>query len=338
METKEIMRALCTATGVAGAERGAAAAALQYLEPLGPCEISPVGSLICRVRSAREGAAHILLDAHLDEIGLVVTNILDDGFLKVAACGGVDRRLLAASRVIIHAKTPVTGVVCSVPPHLKDGDTKKAGKIDTFTIDVGMTSEAAREVIFPGDRVTADTPFYEMMGDRVSCKSLDNRAGCAAVIRAAQLLHEEGPDCGLSVALSSMEEVGGQGAVTAAYALEPTHAIVVDVSFARCDGGPKNVTAELGSGALVGIAPVLSREMSDALLAAARKHAIPFEPEVMGGRTGTNADGIAVSRRGVRTGLLSIPQRNMHTPAEICSAGDVEHVAQLIAAYVRDNF
>lgn len=338
MDSRKLLETLCAAHGVSGCEADAVAAARGVLEPLGACTVTPLGSLLCTIREPQPGKPHIMLDAHIDQIGMVVTGILEDGFVKVASCGGVDRRLLPASTVTIHGRQPVKGIVCSIPPHLQDSDSKKVDKIEGFSIDIGMSRQEAARQIRPGDRVTFDAPLRALLGGRVSCKSLDNRAGCAAVIRAGELLADSGTPCGVTVALTTMEEVGAQGAATAAYTVAPTHAVVVDVSFGHCPGVPKYRTAELGSGAMIGFAPILNSEMSEGLAQCAESYKIPYTREVMGGGTGTNADNIAVSRGGVRTALLSVPQRNMHTPVEIVSVSDIESVAQLIAAYIGGNF
>ena len=135
--------------------------------------------------------------------------------------------------------------------------------------------------------------------------------------------------------MSSREETGEQGAETAAYSCDPTEAIVVDVSFAVQPGVPESKSGKLAGGPMLGMAPSLSREMGNVLEALAKENGIPFQYEVMGGEAGTNADAIGVSRAGVRCAMLSIPQRNMHTPAEIVDLQDLEHTAQMIAAYVR---
>ncbi|MCI8624170.1 MAG: M42 family metallopeptidase [Provencibacterium sp.] len=334
MDVKETLRRLCEAAGVAGEETGARAEARRLLEPFGPCEETPLGSLLCTVRTGSRGAPRIMLDAHLDEIGLIVTAIDGDGFIQVSNCGGIDRRLLPASAVTIHGREPVAAVVCTLPDGLAEDAGKKPGKIESYTLDAGLCAERARALIAPGDRVSADVPFRTLGGNWVCGKALDNRAGCAAILRAAQLLHENGPDCTIVAALTSMEEVGGMGAQTAAYQIAPTHAFVVDVSFGHCEGVPRYKTAALGSGPMIGMAPSLSLRMARELADCAGKNGIPFTFEVMGGRTGTNADSIAATRGGVRTALLSIPERNMHTPVEVAAAADVEAVARLIAAYI----
>jgi endoglucanase len=135
-----------------------------------------------------------------------------------------------------------------------------------------------------------------------------------------------------------MEEVGGQGAKTAAYQVSPTHAIAVDVSFAHTPDAKKEKCGELKKGPMIGYAPILSRAMTEGMIAAAKANDIPFQNEVMGGRTGTNADSIATSRGGVACSLLSIPQKYMHTPIETVAVEDVENTGRLIAAYLIANW
>lgn len=338
MNTTELLLSLCAANGVSGKENDAAEAARALLAPLGPCETTALGSLVCRIRPAAPDKPHLLLTAHLDEIGLIVTYIDDEGFLRVSNCGGIDRSMLLASQVLIHTAGGILeGVVCTIPPHLNP-DESRIPKLEEIYIDVGLSAEAARASIALGDRVTFRAEQAVLPNGRICAKSLDDRAGCAAVILAAQKLAEEPLSCGLSVALATMEEVGGQGAATAANLLAPTHAVAVDVSFGYAPNTPRHKCGELGKGPMIGISPILDNGMAAALKDAAKKADIPVQLEVMGGRTGTDADGIAVSGAGVRCALLSVPLRYMHTPIEMIEAADAEATAELIAAYVRAEF
>lgn len=333
MECKELLRALCAAPGVSGRETAAALAARELLAPLGQLWETPLGSLCCRLPG--EGPT-VMLTAHLDQIGLVVSGVTDQGFLRVASCGGVDRRLLPGTFVTVHGEAGMfPASVCSVPPHLKTGDDTPP-KIEDLLVDTGLGSCAAKS-IRPGDVVTFAGPFTELDGDRVSGPGLDDRAGCAAVIRAGELLGERG--CGASVVLvlASMEEVGSQGAATAAYALDPAAAIAVDVSYGQGPGVEPHRAGQLGGGPMLGWAPILHRGMTRRLSDLARREGIPLQDEVMGGATGTDADGIAKARAGVPTALLSIPLRNMHTPVELVSCADVELTARLLALAVEEG-
>ena len=337
---ERLIEKLCAAHGTPGCEVDAVNTAGEIIEEMGgKYEITPLGSIIWNLNPPKEGKAHILLDAHLDEVGMTVINILEGGFIKVAACGGVDRRLLSAEEVTIHTESgEMFGVVASVPPHLQEGDNSKVGKIEEFLIDTGLSDEKAKEKISLGDRVTLKKKFRRLLKGQLSGNALDDRCGCASILRAAQLLSENTPDVGITVMLSSMEESGGEGALTGAFKVQPTHAIAVDVSFAKFKGAPDHITAELGSGPMIGISPILSREVSKQLCKCADAHDIKYTREVMGGKTSTNADDITSVGCGVKTALISIPQKNMHSPIEIISAEDAEMTAQLIDHFIRDNF
>ena len=333
-----MLRDLCGATGVSGREDPVWETARALLEGCGPCEQTPLGSLVCRVCPAEPGQPHVMLNAHMDSIGLVVSYIDENGFLRMGNCGGVDRSTLLAAQVRVHTRTgALPGVVCTLPPHLETDDSQLP-KLDQLAIDVGLDGEQAKARIQPGDRISFCSFPNRMAGDGFSAGSLDDRAGCAAVILAARQLAGRRLRCGLSVALSSLEETGGQGAATAANLLAPTHALVVDVSFAQTPDTPRPKCGLLGKGPMIGIAPILDEGISAQLEQSAKSHDIPYQIEVMNGDTGTDADGIAISGAGVRCCTVSIPLRYMHSPVELVRLSDVEQTAQLVAAWVTDQF
>ena len=332
---KELLFGLCACPGTPGAEDSAAEFAVRALGPGCKPSIDPMGNVTAFFGNPN-AERRILLDAHLDQIGLIVTGIDEQGFLHVAPCGGVDRRVLPGSPMTVLGKEKLTGVVCCLPPHLVEGGEEKVQPVDQMAVDIGLCKEEAEKLVSPGDRIVFCGEQKTLLGSRVTSPGLDDRAGCAVLLRAAELLQTEKLDnCSVTILLSSREETGAQGAKTAAYSSEPTEAVVVDVSFAAQPGVPESKSGKLAGGPMLGIAPSLNREMGNVLEALARENGIPFQYEVMGGEAGTNADVIGVSRAGVRCAMLSIPQRNMHTPAEIVDLQDLEHTAQLIAAYVR---
>lgn len=339
MQTIQILKQLCQSFGVAGQEQEAVACAGQLCQQLGELSSTPHGSLICRIHPPREGGVHLMLNAHIDEIGLLVTHIEDSGFLRVDRCGGVDRRLLAASPVVVHTpQGELPGVIAVPAEHLEEG-TPKNLTLRQVCVDVGLTGEEARARIPLGSRISFAGPFTQLQNGLVSGKALDDRCGCAAIVLAGEQLRRQGADFGLSLMFSTQEETSALGSATAAWALRPTHSIVVDVTFADAPGLGEFHCGKLGSGPMVGMSALLSREMAKGLLQTAQQQEIPCQVEVMGGgHTGTDADSIAPSREGVCTCCLSIPQRNMHTPVEIVSAADVENTAKLIAEYAIREF
>ena len=277
----------------------------------------------------------LLFDAHIDEVGFAVTFVSEDGFVKVAPAGGIDSRILAAQPVKIIGRETVTGVFCSTPPHLSKGnDTVHA--VDEMYIDTGIRNNA-REVIPLGSRVFFASKPQKLLGSRISGKSLDNRAGVAALIEAAKIIKENGiPSKTVCFLLSDAEELGLRGARTAAFDISPCAAVTVDVSFGDGPYVSKEKTAPLGSGTMIGLSPSLDKNISDRLTALAKEHKIKHTFEVMGGTTSTNADVISLTKGGVPTGLLSIPLRGMHTPFEVVDVEDVRQTAELLALFAAE--
>ena len=274
----------------------------------------------------------LMLAAHIDEIGFIVTDIDDKGFLTVGKCGGFDLRTLPAKCVTIHGKEKITGVFCSTPPHLAEGE-QSFDDITKFKIDT-LLGEKAKEVISLGDFVTFKNEPYSLQGDIVGGKSFDDRAGVASLLLLAEKLKGEKLPISVVIALTDMEELGTRGAKTACFKINPDEAIAIDVSFGNAPDVSPTECGELGKGAMVGIAPVLSKNMSNKLINVAKENGIPYQTEVMGGRTGTDADTLSITREGVPSGVVSIPLRNMHTDNEIIDIRDIESVSELLKEYI----
>ncbi len=335
MNCKQMLMELSGAVGVSGRESQVVEIAARYLKGLGEVTLSPLGDLICTVRRPSPGEKNFMLDAHVDEIGMIVTWIDNEGFLKISPVGGFDRSLLLASQVSVHtSKGDLPGVVCSVPPHLQDGKEKNP-RFDEIYVDIGLNKERAQELVSVGDVVTFVTPTREMHGGFVSGKAIDNRSSCVAVMYAAELLKDEPLSCGLSVTLTTREEIGGMGAQSAAFRVCPTHAVTVDVGFGWTPDCKKEYCGEFGKGPIVAFGAMIDGEVSKRLTEVAAEENIPFQLEALGGDTGTNADAIVASRGGVKTGIISIPQGYMHTPVEKILVQDIDNTAKLLAAYVK---
>ena len=342
MEKKELIDILFKLTrqnGVSGDEFCASKTAAAELEKYtSDVTVDDFGNVIANIGKRQEGKPHIMLDAHIDEIGFIVTYITDEGFLKISNCGGTDRRLLLAQQVevICSDGQRIYGVTTSTPPHLET-DEKKAPKLDDVFVDTGLSKEKVEKIVSLGDRVIISNEPCSLLGDRVTSKCLDDRAGVLTLIQSLDLLKNnfESLNCSLSVVLSSQEETGERGAKTAAYKVNPDMAIAVDVSFARVEGDKKYTCGEMGKGPMIGVSPSLSKSMSNKFIQIAKTEKIPHQIEVMGGTTGTNADAIGVTRGGVKTVTVSIPLKYMHTPVEVISISDIENSARLIAEFLR---
>ncbi|MCQ2479795.1 MAG: M20/M25/M40 family metallo-hydrolase [Clostridia bacterium] len=333
MNIKNTLFSLCSASSASGDEIFTAPLAMKLLSEFMPAHIDAMGNVVGENDGEGED---ILLDAHLDTIGMVVTGIEDDGFLHVDKCGGVDLRTLPAHDVAIHGKKTVYGVVTSTPPHLSK-DPKEASGFDMLMVDTGLTSGKAKEIISLGDRVTFATAYRELLEGNLSGAYFDDKAGVVAILRCLEILKENNCKEKVSVLFSAQEETGSSGAIAAGFNSDATECICVDVSFAKSKGTPESVTASLGGGTMIGIAPALNYGMANSLKSIAAQEKIPFQLEIMGGKTGTNSDYIAVSKGGKRTALLSIPLKNMHTPVEVVNVNDIESTAQLMARYIMNK-
>ncbi len=337
MIVKTLIRELCTASGAGGHVDVVSQIKGQLQGLVDEISVDKLGNVIGIRRCGKANAPLLLLEAHMDEIGFVVTHVDDGGFIHVANCGGIDRRVLAATEVLVLAEGgDLKGVFCSTPPHLSSGE-DKIQSIDEFGIDVGLSSEDVKKLVHAGTRVVF-RPVYREMGEHKVCiKALDDRAGCAAVIDALCQLKSESLSCDVVALFAVQEEVGGAGASVASFALKPSAAIATDVSFSVTPDAPAHKCGKFGEGPMLGIAPGLDDALTSTIKELARLHNITLQYEVMGGETGTDADGIAFSRDGIPTALLSIPQRYMHTPVEVVDVRDVQAIADLMVYMAKEG-
>lgn len=333
MNTEELVKTLTQPCAVSGCENNLYDVISELLSPFGKSEIDCINNISCTFGS---GDYHIMLEAHIDEIGFVVTSITDKGFIKFSPVGGIDRRLLPANEVIIWGKEAVKGIISTIPPHLKKGDKTEGNyNISEMAIDIGMSREEADKIISKGDRITFLHSYDKLLGSRVSSNCLDDRAGAAAIILAAQKV--KGLPVKVTLQFSAQEEVGTRGAVVGAYGKDIDEAIAVDVSFGYSHGCKKEDCGELGKGAMIGVSPTLDRNISDMFIKCAEANKINYQLEIMNGRTGTDADVITLTQSGIKCGLLSIPLKYMHTPVEVADLNDIESVADIIAQYISEK-
>lgn len=333
---QELLKALCEAAGVNGVSQVGALVAERLSEYVPQVHTDRLGNVWGVVPATIDEAPTLLLEAHLDEIGFVVTGVTDDGFLRVSSCGGIDERTLAAAEVVVLCEPPLPGVFCSTPPHLA-GEGNKLLITEERGIDVGLPAELVRERVPVGTRAVFAPHFDRLLGDRVCAKALDDRAGVAAIFRALELVRNSERACRVAVLFSVQEEVGTRGVAPATFAIHPDAAIATDVSFAHTPDADPAQCGILGGGVMLGISPVLDANLTNQLRRLAEKEEISLQYEVMGGSTGTDADKISVVREGVPTALLSIPLRYMHTPTEVVDLKDIEAVARLMAAQIREG-
>lgn len=336
METEQILRTLCAVGAPSGFERPAVLAAKELLEPLmDEVRIDRLGNLIGLRRCGKPGAKKLLLDAHLDEVGLVVTGH-KDGFLRFKA-NGVDCRMLPDREVLILTEPPMLGVAACLPPHvLSAEDREKAPEVKDLFIDTGLSQEEAERKIPVGTPVVYRTDFASLGERQVCTKALDDRSCFAVLLRAAELLRDQELDVDLYVLGSVCEETGGVGAQVGAQGLAPDFCVAVDVTHGRTPDSPKDEAFVMGGGPVVGIGPNMARWMTKRLLDKAAGLDMAVQKEVMEGNTGTNGWEMQVANEGIATAILSVPLKYMHTPVEVVERGDLEDCARLLAAFAVD--
>lgn len=329
MDIRKTLFALSEAVS-AGTLTEARDIAFDILSKYADCEKCDNLTVIGRMKGQSDRT--IMLDAHIDEIALVVTAVDENGFVTVAPAGGFDLRTLPAREVIIHGKEKIPAVFCSTPPHLSSGeityDNITALKLDS------MLGKKARDFITAGDLVTLCTKPAVLSGTRVTGKSFDDRAGVVCLLELAERLHGKNLKTNVVFVLSDAEELGMRGCKTAAFNVDPDEAVAIDVSFADAPDVSPDDCGKMSGGAMIGVSPTLDREISNRLNTVAFENNIPYQNEIMGGRTGTNGDVIGVTRGGVRTGVVSIPLRNMHTDCEVVDLKDIKSVCDILELYI----
>ena len=336
MDLVKTLEKLSLASGPSGAEDGVRELAAGLLEPyMDEIYVDVLGNLIGRKICSKPGAKRVLIEAHMDEVGFVVTGA-KDGFLTLGALGSPDLRHLPGAKLRLLDSPPKSGVIACLPPHvLSETDRKKPIALEDAALDLGLGAEEA-EAIPLGTPAVYDTPPISM-GDGLFCgKALDNRAGMAAIFLALSRLGEQMDPVDLTVLFSVQEELHSPGGIQPAlFALEPDYCIVLDVTFADSPDTATLSTIAMGKGTAIGIGPVLNRDLSEGLKQLAKDGQIPHQMEVAARRTDTSADYGQISRAGLPTALLSIPLKYMHSPRELVSLADIEATADLLGALLQ---
>jgi putative aminopeptidase FrvX len=300
------------------------------------------GNSMAEVNSG--GSPTIMLAGHIDEIGLIVTYIDDEGFVYVQGIGGWDPQVLVGQRLrFLGRDGDVLGVVGKKPIHLmKTEEREKAVKLTDLWVDIGAASRAEAESrLAIGDAGVIDSKMIEFPNDRIVSRSIDNRIGAFVVLEALRRYAAEPGDARVVAVATAREEISsfGGGALVCATCVNPKMAIAVDVTFAT--DHPNIEKKEIGE-AKMGGGPVLTRGsfispmVFNALRTVAERGEIPFTVHAAGRDTHTDADFIHIAREGVATALVSVPNRYMHSPNEMVSLQDLDHVATLLAATCRE--
>ena len=341
MSLPDVLRRLLTAPGPSGYEQAPAAVFREACAEFAEVTHDTVGSTVARVKGTGDGPL-LAIVGHIDEIGLIVHHIDDDGYLWFTSVGGWDPVILVGQRLEIATRNgPVTGVVGKKPIHLlNEEERRKAPELKHLHIDIGAKDgDDARSIVRVGDVAVIAGEPVELPNDRVISRSMDNRIGVYVAYEAARLVAEAGGAPGDVCAVAvTQEEITFAGARTTAFSLAPDLAIAVDVTFAT--DAPDTNEKEVGRHRF-GTGPVLQRgstldpRLFELLHEAGEAEEIPFTVTASARSTGTDADALHIARAGLPTGVVSVPLRYMHTPVEMVQLDDVQNAAKLIAAFAR---
>jgi len=291
-----------------------------------------------------KGSPKVMIAGHIDEIGYMVNHIDDNGYIFFSTIGGIDPHIMPGQRVIIHnGKGNIPGIMGRKPIHvIKPDERKNISQITSMWIDIGARDKKETlKYVCVGDSITVDEGTVDMLNDNIVARGLDDRAGAFIVSEVIRILKEDIKTFNASVCgvATVQEEVGLRGAITSSYSVNPDIGFAVDVTFATDHPEmDKKLMGEvsLGKGAVVYKGANINPKLFDLIIKTAKKKKIPYQIRGAARATGTDANVIQLSRGGVATSLISIPNRYMHTPVEMCNLKDIENVAKLIAYTIKE--
>ena len=335
MDLKTLITSLCALYSVSGAEAASTDGAARILYDLfDEHETDGVGNHVFIKRCGRKNAPKILIDAHFDEIGMMVTDITEEGFVRFTNVGGVDTRILPGAKLIIYGKKTVEGIVCTMPTKLLGNDPEALPEIGQLYIDTGWSAHELKKMISNGSPVGFMPTYTTLLGDRLAGKAFDDKACGACIAYGIGAVKAEDMAGDVYFLFSSGEETSTLGAVTAGGRIRPDYAMVIDVTHASTPETADLPLAAFGSGGVLDYAPITNRHLTNMTKQLLTEAGIPFICGATGGSTGTNANRLWMTGDGVPTVLFSLPIKNMHSSTEVLDMRDAHAVANAVSAFV----
>lgn len=331
MDIIKLLEELTQEAGISGYEADFAVSVCKRLKTYcDDVKINKTGSVIGMLKKRDEAKKTVLLEAHLDRIGLVVSECEENGFVRFKPLGGIDERTLPASEVYILGKERIYGVIGALPPHLKSVANENVGYCDMM-IDTGLSTADTKEKISVGDPILLKSELVRLNGGIVASGALDNRAGMAAIFECLDILKDRDLLYNIQVAFTSGEELGLHGARTLSGLDAPDLAVVVDVTHGKTHDFVGSEAFSLGAGAIICKGPNLHYDFTNRFVSLAEEKGILYDVEVAAGSSGTNAWALQTAGNGIPCVLVSVPLRYMHTAVETVDTADIEGVARLLA-------
>jgi len=338
LEIKRFLKDICEAPGVSGYEDHVAkivrAAFCSHVDEV---RQDRMGNVVFLKKGSgnEERRPRILLAAHMDEIGLMVTKIEEGGFLRFSTVGGIDPRTIVGQEVILYGREKLPGVIGVKPPHLTTADELGKGhKMEDLHIDLALTEERVKKLVAVGDLALIRRELIQLAGSTVAAKAMDDRAGVAVLLSCLQELERLRHAADVYAVATVQEEVGVRGAAMATYGIVPDIGIAVDVTHGEMPGVTEHETCKLGKGPGITVGPNIHPKICEEIIRVAKEYRLPYQLEAFPGPTGTDARAIQVTRGGIPTGLLSIPLRYMHTSVELLDMEDLKLTGRLLAYFI----
>lgn len=331
MDIYNLLTKLCRCEGVSGDEESFSLYVEEMLKPY--CEkvwTDKIGNVFGHIPSKNKNAEKIMIEAHLDRIGLMVKNIDKDGFLEVETVGGINKKILSSKEVMVLGREKsFYGIIGAKSPHLITNSDKD--KEEKLFVDIGLSKKEASKYIETGDMISLINNPEKLLNNCISSVCLDNRAGMAAIFNYLDEFKNKDFLYDVYIVFSVMEETGLLGAAAAAFSVEPDISVVIDVTYGKMSEGDKTAgTFSLGSGAVIFRGPDTSDDITLSLIDCAKEHNIPFDIEVSGSGSGTNAFVIQNSKKATKSLLMSVPLKYMHQTVEVVSEDDIKAVGSLL--------
>ncbi len=338
MEIRRFLADICETHGISGYEHNVSAlvraALCRYADEVRQDKMGNV-AFYKRGEGEEGKRPRILLSAHMDEIGLMVTKIEEGGFLRFAPVGGIDPRTIVGQEVILFGREAMPGVIGAKPPHLtSEEDREKGHEMETLYIDLALPEQKVRKLVAPGDLAMIKRESLALAGNTFAAKALDDRAGVAVMLCCLRGLEKMRHNADVFAVATVQEEVGVRGATVSAYGIVPDIGIAIDVTHGDMPGVPEHETSQLGKGPAICLGPNIHPKVGAELLRLAKEHRIPHQTEVSPGPTGTDARAIQVTRGGIPAALVSIPLRYMHTSVELADLEDIKQAGRLLAYFI----
>lgn len=341
MQTKEFLQHMTTLSGGSGYEEQVSRFIKQEFEAYCEEVTTDAHYMVTGIKSGNipeNSPCRILICAHMDEITLLVKEIDEQGFLRVAKNGGFDIRLFPGLEVLIHGKREIPGVFGAKPPHIqKAGEKDKPLPLDDLYIDTGLTPEHARELISIGDIITYNSPLLELKNDCIAGKAMDDRAGLAILLATMRELEKLRYSAKVYFGATVQEEIGVKGATMIGQRVQPDIGIAIDVTHAVTPDAPASSgTVPLSKGISITCGPNIHPGLFEKLCKTAQENRIEYSVEVNPRPTGTDARALQIAGAGMPTLLLSIPLKYMHTPCEVIRTETIDTAGKLLALFIAE--